>query len=324
MNFYKNDFFKYVLVSLILIIFLTYFLLNINNFKPLLNVNPLYLIAIAACDILIIFTNGIFTKVIMQPFNKYISYLESFRVSLISTVGNFFAPVGAGFGFRAVYLKKKHGFSYSDFLSTLYGNYIIIFLLNSLFGLISLYLLRAKADRNYYTLVLIFGCVFIVSLLLAVLKIPLKAINYFENKNRHKRVINIFINISKGWNNIVSNKKLMIRLIAISLSNFLLLIIISKLIIVSLHLTISSAALLLFSVLGSLSLFINITPANLGVKELIYIFSMSVIGFSVNQILMIAIIDRGVLFIILFASWLLLGRLKKLSYKSYNLIKDLK
>jgi len=258
-----------------------------------------------------IFTNGVFTKVIMQPFNKHISYIESFRVSLVSSVGNFFAPIGAGFGFRAVYLKKKHNFSYSDYMSTLYGNYVIIFLLNSFLALVCLYLLRQKADHNFTVLTLIFGGMFIASMILMLLKVPKRMLDYFDNNKRYKKIIDILLNISKGWNRIASNKTLLLKLLGITVVNFLLSITAAKLIISSLGLTIGTSALILFTVLGSLSLFVNITPANLGVKELIYIFSLGVIGFSVDQILMIALIDRGVLFIILLVSWISLGGLKK-------------
>jgi uncharacterized protein (TIRG00374 family) len=299
-------------------VFIVYFFLNIESFKPLLEINPLYLIAIAVCDLLVIFANGSFTKIILKPFGKHISYLEAFYVSLISSVGNFFAPVGAGFGFRAVYLKKKHNFAYSDFLSTLYGNYLIIFLINSILGLVCLFLLKDKVGGNYYILTIVFAAIFVISLMLTIFKIPKKLISYFESKKRLAKLFKVIVAMSKGWNSIVSNKKLMLKLIGIALFNFLLSIIIAKLIITSLGMSVGIIALVFFSVLGSLSLFINITPANLGVKELIYIFSLSVVGFSIDQVLMIALVDRGILFFIMLISWLVMGRLKNLT--SYKLL----
>jgi uncharacterized protein (TIRG00374 family) len=289
-------------------LFAVYFFLNLDNFKPLLDVNVALLGVIALCNIAAISANGLFIKFILQPFGKHISVAESVYVSLISSVGNFFAPVGGGLGFRAVYLKKKHGLPYSEYLSTLSGNYIIVFLVNSFFGLLSLFLLRERTNAQYAVLVAIFGGLFLVTLVLSLIKLPaLKGTRRLKNKYL-RTFYNLLIQITGGWNRIVSNKRLMVQLIGITAFNFLLMLTIARLIMASLHFEIGTAELLLFCVLGSLSVFVNITPANLGVKEAIYIFSASVIGFSINQIILIALIDRGVLFITLVFLWFFTSR----------------
>src|SRR3989344_8809109 len=100
--------------GLVLVLFLIYFLLNTEQFKPILHVN-IYLLAIAAAAYIAgVFANGIFIKFILEPFNKFIAAGEAFYVSVISSIGNFFAPGGTGFVVRAVYLKKKHGLAYSE------------------------------------------------------------------------------------------------------------------------------------------------------------------------------------------------------------------
>jgi uncharacterized membrane protein YbhN (UPF0104 family) len=124
------------------------------------------------------------------------------------------------------------------------------------------------------------------------------------------KLAKIFFQMLDGWNGIVANRLLMIQLILLVMVNFLFSLLVAKTEIVALHLTISFPALLLFSVLGSLSLFVSVTPANLGVKEAIYLFSSTVIGFSVPQILSIALIDRGVLFVVLVVLWAATSRLK--------------
>ncbi len=303
--------FRTATTALVLVIFILYFVLNIDKFKPLLNLNYYLLIAIAAADLLMIAANGVFIKVVMEPFEKYIPLAESIYVSTISSVGNFFAPAGSGFGFRAVYLKKKHGLSYSNFIATLYGNYLIIFLVNSFFALLALYLLRNSGGRGYFVLVVLFSAMFVFSLLLSLVRLPLVQ-KETSGRNRHlNSITKALTNMVSGWNRIITDKKLLRRLILITAFNFLMSLAVAKLEINALHFTVSFPALILFSVLGSLSLFVNITPANLGVKEAIYLFSSSVIGLSAPQILSVALIDRGVLFTILFMLWLLLARGKK-------------
>ncbi len=301
---------KQIIAWLLLPLFAGYFLLNLDKFRLLLHVQWGLLVLIALADFAAIAANGLFTKFILQPFGKFIGTKESTYVALISSVGNFFAPAGAGFAFRAAYLKKKHNFQYSDYIATLYGNYIIVFLVNSLFALLALYLLRSKSSSVFVTLVLVFGGIFCVSLLLSLVRIPSKLL---ERDMRNKYVgkfAKILLQMLEGWNGIVANRKLMAKLTLLIAFNFVLSLLVAKLEVVALHLTISFPALLLFTVLGSLSLFVSVTPANLGVKEAIYLFSSSVIGFSAPQILSIALVDRGVLFIVLVALWAVTSRMK--------------
>jgi uncharacterized membrane protein YbhN (UPF0104 family) len=306
----SSKFLRTILTLVVLVVFAVYFLLNINQFKILLHVNFYLLIVIAIGNFLNIASSGLFIKIILKPFGKFISLVESTYVALISTVGNFFAPAGSGFGFRAIYLKKRHGLSYSDYMTTLYGNYIIVFLVNAFFGLLSLYLLRAKHNDAFFVLVMVFGGMFAASLLLSLVRIPSRVLEY-DLKNAYlNKLTKILLQMLEGWNGIVANRKLMAKLTSLIVINFAMAMFVAKTEIVALHLTISFSALMLFSVLGSLSLFVSITPANLGVKEAIYIFSAHVIGFSTSQILSIALIDRGVLFITLVVLWLYSSKTK--------------
>lgn len=299
-----------LITLIVLAVFFGYFLLNIDKFRPLIHVNAYLLIAVALADLASIAANGLFMRIILRPFGKFIALIESVYVALISSVGNFFAPAGSGFGFRAVYLKKRHGLAYADYTVTLYGNYIIVFLVNAFAALAALYLLRHRHTSEYFVLLVVFASVFGGSLLLSLLKVPPALVEKVLRGQRLNIFAKTLFNILDGWNRIISNKRLMTRLIALTTFNFLLSLLVARLEITALHLSISFPALLLFSVLGSLSLFISITPANLGVKEAIYLFSSSVIGFSTSQILSIALVDRGVLFLVLGLLWLLLSKLR--------------
>ncbi|MGZ6005077.1 MAG: lysylphosphatidylglycerol synthase transmembrane domain-containing protein [Candidatus Saccharimonadales bacterium] len=307
----KSKKLRLILTAAVFAVFAVYFYLNASQFKPLLHIDGWLLLVIALADFAIISANGLFIKFVLEPFNKFIGVAESIYVSLISAVGNFFAPTGTGFGFRAVYLKKKHGLPYSEFISTLSGNYIIVFLVNSFFALLSLYMLREHYSKQYLTLVVVFATIFIVSLILSVIKLPDISPERITKNKKLQKFVGMIFTITNGWNKVIANKKLMAKLIGVVIFNFLMTMLISKMEIAALHFTISFPALLLFSVLGSLSLFVNITPANLGVKEAIYIFSGAVIGFSVSQILLISLIDRGVYFVVLLVLWALSPRLQR-------------
>ena len=299
---------RWLLTGLVLVAFLAYFFANASKFRPLLHIDAWLLLVIAGADIVLVAANGLFTKFILRPFGKFISLLESFYVSLISSVGNFFAPVGAGFGFRAIYLKKRHGLPYGQYISTLSGNYIVVFLVNSFFGLVALYLLRARANHPYDVLLVAFAITFIFSVVLSIVKIPhLKST--FGGKYL-SRFINNLHTVTDGWNHIIAHRRLILQLVSLTTFNFFVSVLVTFSIIKSLHLGVGLPALFLFAALNSMSTFINITPANLGIKEAIYLFSGSVLGFSTSQILSIALIDRGVQFFVLLGLWLVSSKIQ--------------
>jgi uncharacterized protein (TIRG00374 family) len=301
---------KNLLSSIILIVFAVYLIFNLDSFRPLLGLNYIYLLFIAFLTVAGIVINGIFTKVIMDFFQKPIDVKESIFVSLIATAGNFFAPAGSGFGFRAVYLKKKHKLPYSDYLSMLSGNYVMVFIVVSLLGMVSLAFIDTQDTiaAVEVTLWLVFMSLFLLSLALLVVKVPKKALKKVDRKGIVGRVLNILVNISDGWNRITSNYALVWKLLGLILANTLISVVSVALIMRSLNFDFTIPALLLFSALGSLSTFINITPANLGVKEAVYLASASVLSFNTDQILSIALVERGVLFFVIALLWFTVGR----------------
>ncbi len=288
---------------LVVVIFLIYFLLNTENFKPLLDANY-YLLTIAALAYVGgVITNGFFIKFILEPFKKLIATAEAFYVSVISSIGNFFAPAGTGFGIRAVYLKKKHGLAYSEFISTLSGNYVLVFLVSSFAGLVSLLALKQHFGAQWLVLFVLFLGMFAGTLLISLFRFQLPEATTPKYSQANFLSRNIY-RVVNGWGKIASNKELMLKLLGLTLVNLTLTVIIYWAIIHSIGLSIGPAALLLFSVLGSLSIFVNITPANLGIKEAIYIFSASILGFSVGEMVLIVLLDRGVQFAVLLALWM--------------------
>lgn len=301
---------KNILSAIILLVFAIYLAMNLESFKPLLNLNYIYLLFIAALTVLGIVVNGLFTKVVMGFFHKPIDARESVFVSLIATAGNFFAPAGSGFGFRAVYLKKKHKLPYSDYISMLSGNYVMVFIVVSLLGMVSLMMIKTNDEIAAVeaTLWAVFGGLFIFSLLLLFVKIPKKLLKEKKGDGYVSKVFRIIITISQGWNKIISDRVLVWKLLGLILLNTAISVASMMLIMMSLGFHFTFPAVLLFSALGSLSTFINITPANLGVKEAVYLASASVLSFSTEQILSIALVERGVLFFVITILWILVGR----------------
>src|SRR3990167_3019770 len=216
---------RLAIVIFVVLVFIVYLFLNSENFRPLLDANY-YLLAVAALAYMGgVFANGIFIKFILEPFNKFIAAGEAFYVSVISSIGNFFAPGGTGFVVRAVYLKKKHGLAYSEFISTLSGNYVLVFLVSSFVGLTSLLALKQYYSFQWLVLFVFFCLLFLVSLLISLFKPKLPELDDRQD-SRSRRLSRNVCRVVNGWSKIVSDKKLMLRLLSLTFVNLALAVII--------------------------------------------------------------------------------------------------
>jgi uncharacterized membrane protein YbhN (UPF0104 family) len=230
---------------------------------------------------------------------------ESTRVSLVSSIGNFFASSGVGLGFRAIYLKRRHGLQYQDYITTLYGNYLLIFIVNALVGVVSLYFAPHHNGTQFLGAFLFFGGLTVVSLLFCFVRIPAPPAQRAGQLGKVQRLLHM---MTDGWQGIARNINLVSSLTGLIVLQLAITVFLTWLETSALGLHLPLYSLLLLSVLSALSVFVSITPANIGVKEIVYILTSSVIGLSTSQIVSIAIIDRGVLFITLGALWLAVGK----------------
>lgn len=295
---------RQLLGLLVVAAFAVYFALNRTIFAAFESVSPLYLVGIFAGYVGIMFTNGLFIKYIIQPFQKYISAIESMRVALISSLGNFFAASGAGLGFRAVYLKKKHKLAYGDYLSTLYGNYLLLFMICAIAGLLALGTADKPRGVQFGGVLVFFVGLLAASLLMTFVCLPRR----WLRAKRLQRIAKLLDAMTAGWQRIIRQPALLAVLSGLIILQLALTMGIAWLETAALGIYLSLPGLVLFAVLGSLSIFINITPANLGVKEAIFLATGSIIGLTPQQILAIALLDRAMLFLTLGVLWLATGR----------------
>jgi uncharacterized protein (TIRG00374 family) len=301
----KNYLSFFILVATV-ILFVRYIVANHHEFSRLSDLNYGFLILIIFGNIMSLFINGIFIKIALEPFDKKIPVLESFYVSLISSVGNFFAPGGTGIGIRGVYLKRKHNVSYSDFLNTVAGNYVIVFFVISVGGLTSLGVLGSHGNRGFTILLLAFAALFIIDFFLMTKQFSKHGKRLIASPKLKLPGKAILLNIFEGWELLTHNKKVLARLIALALFGYAVSLANNFFILKSLHISTSFAGLTLLVALSSLSVFINITPGNIGIKEALLVSSAQIIGLSTSETLSYAIVDRTVLFFILFFGWAIL------------------
>lgn len=293
-----------VLLGLVVVgLFVGYFLMNRSDFSALSNVAISYLLLVGIGYVAIVITNGLMMNLLVRPFNIRLGVYESIRVSLLGSLGNFFASSGAGAGVRALYLKKNHNLAYKDYLSTLYGNYLLIFIVNAVAGLLSLLLTGDKGGVLYWLAAVFFCTLLAASSVLCFVPLKLKA-----GPGLIGRLCKVLNSMTQGWQVVARNRSVLKGLVALSVGQLAITIGIIYLQVLALGLSVSFAGLIFLAVLAALSVFISITPANIGIKEAVYLLSASIVGLSSGDILSIAIVDRGVLFATLGLLWICMRR----------------
>jgi glycosyltransferase 2 family protein len=282
----------------VVIFFIYYFSNNREDFLLVLSTPLEYILLIGLFYSLVFFLNGVFIKIILGSFGKVISAFESFYVSVISSLGNYFLPMRGGAVIRSVYLKKKFSFSYSHFVSTLYGYYIIVFLVNSFFALIALLFITLKYGTVSLPLYIFFGGLFLFMLILSFVHFPTEKV-----KEGRVGLINKFLKILKeilnGWNIIVDNKGLLFSLVFITLLAFVLHIFLFYIEFMALGIETNFINVVLYNCLSGVSLLVSLTPGSLGIREGIFVITSDILGITSEQVMQLALLDRGVMVVVL-------------------------
>lgn len=279
---------------LFLILALAFFFIykNLSDFKSLTIVSPhliFYIIIFFIINYIII---GIILKELIYPMDVKLSLKEAFQISVVTGFYNLITPFRGGMAARALYLKKKHNFSYSSFFATLSASYVLTFLIAGFLGLLSTYLIYSKEGILSIPLLILFLGAF-TSMLLIITVSP----KFKPSKNNY---INKFINVINGWHLIKSKIKLILTISILTAMQILISSYMLQLQFQVFGIEISFMKCLFLSSIGALSILIAITPANLGIAEAITVFSALTIGISAAQSLSAAILGRLIQTIILF------------------------
>ncbi len=307
---------KFITTLLILGYFIYYFYQNRTDFLTVLKTPITDIIFVILLYGLAMYLNGLFIKGILVSFNKKISTLETFYISVFSSLANFFLPMRGGAVLRSLYLKRNFGLSHSYFLSTLYGFYVIMFLVNGVVGLLAMLLIGVMYNQISIPLFLFFLILTLAMLLFILLKIQLRDREISKNTLINKGY-QIVRNIFEGWKLVNSNINLLRALILITVSIFLVSTLIYYVEFRSLGIQVDIIKIILYSCLSGVSLLISLTPGSLGIREGLFAITSKTLGIGSDQIMQLALLDRGLTLTTLILLFLALFPLLSLYKKSY-------
>ncbi len=267
-------------------------LTNYEKYYLLLHTNFLILILICIGVILSYLTVAVISKIMLTPLGIKLPFVDSLLITGVTAFYNLITPFKGGMAVRALYLKKKYDFAYTDFIATLAASYIIIFLVAGLTGLASSWWIYNQTGQFSYLVMLIFA-----GATASMFAIVVIAPKFVEPKNRW---IGKFVRVINGWHLIRKNKRLVYSIGIISVIQLLIASMMLVLQFRTLGYNLSISQGLFISSVGSLSVLIAVTPAGLGINEAVTVFSAAAIGITSEQSLAAALLGRIVSVVVLF------------------------
>ncbi len=304
MRIFEKRYYIFLALCLLLIVLGYYVNSHWNEFERIKSVSWEYTVVLCLLTFIYLLIQGYILKIVVAPFNIRLTFIEWFGVKVVQLMGNYVFPFG-GLGFRAVYLKEKHGLAYSDSLSTFSVVIVIELLVFTFCGLLSIAYLYAEHGIYEPTLAGALLLVFI-SICTVVFWKPIS----LNMKNGLSGRIN---SIMESWYKMRNNRNLLKQIIILTLIEFLSFALIFHYAFKALNLNIPFIGTFIVTCLSDYSFFIRIAPASFGTYEASIIYSTKVFGFTIADGLLVAGIVRIISMFWLFSlgpifSYLLMGR----------------
>jgi len=277
---------KMYLLSFVAVVsfFAYYIYAHITDFKQISFANPELVILLILIALITAVFNGLIIKYLAEPFLIKLHFKEWFGLATITTFYNTIMPFRSGLFAKAAYLKKKHSFSFTNFMAMMAGVYVINFFVVGIFGLFSLAVIYFTHQIFNLLATLLFAGILLVTSAILIFSPKLAEVkNEFLNK---------VIRVINGWHLIKDNRRILIVSSAVAV---LQIVISSYAAIISfriIHLDLDLPGAILITSTAALSVLIGITPANLGISEGFAIITGWVLGISTAQSLTAALIRR--------------------------------
>ena len=275
----------------------SYIRFHLSDFTKLSGISPLYLAPIGCLCLAVLIVEGLVVRALTVGFDIDLGFIESLSIAIITSLGNIFTPRG-GTGFKALYLRSRHDFEYSYFVSALTANYLIAFNIISLTALVCLAIFFIESGVFSLTAALVFpGMVVFTSWTMLA---PAPGLNWIPVRKVREQAAKVLA----GWQLIRKSRKTP-RLYCLTLSILLLSAAANWLEFAAFHIKdthgngIGFLQAAIFSAIGCLSGIISVTPAALGIKEGLLMFCSHFLGITQSQALAVSLLDRSVNLVVL-------------------------
>ncbi|MGB2879240.1 MAG: lysylphosphatidylglycerol synthase transmembrane domain-containing protein [Candidatus Omnitrophota bacterium] len=285
-NIYKRHkrAFSVLLLIVILALFFIYMKGRKQDFVMLSRLSPDSIFMLCLAALVFKLALGYNFRILISFFDIKLAFKEWFGLTGMAAMANYLLPAKAGLAAQAVYLKKEYGFRYVNYLSSMTGFYAVGFLVNATAGAaMSSYLCLKGLDAGRSLFLLFLAVMAVAGAFLVIiyhfpklsgrlgfLKGFLEGLKNFHGKPRktfHLIISQVIVIIAVGIRLLIAFRALGIEVDLVSST--------------------------VIALVMSFSVFISITPGNLGIKESLIMLSSSALGISPAQALMVALLDRA-------------------------------
>ncbi|HRF28125.1 MAG TPA: lysylphosphatidylglycerol synthase transmembrane domain-containing protein [Candidatus Saccharibacteria bacterium] len=276
-----------ITIGLLFLALIVYYVIkNIQDFQTLRITNPWLLVIIFVFVLVRNFSTGLVMDTVLRPVGVRLRLVESFGLANLTRLVNQLVPGNVGIVMRSVYLKRRHGLTYSTFASAFTASQVVLYLISSLLGILALYVMQQSGQVVHP--MFLYALVIFVLGLGGVLLLP-RSLQRFVT---HKRLTKVL----SSWFSIRDNKATLARL-----SVWSLLFILSSTLIMyanfgALGWPITIWAALFFSSINIVNTLFAITPAGFGISEGIIVLLASSVGIPVHVGLAAALMQRVITF----------------------------
>ncbi len=286
----KNNILK-ILIFIVLSAALYIFLYkHMADFKAINKIDSLRFIILSLITLMIFFLNGLAFKKILEIEKIKLRFKEYFGLILVSRIFNYLL-FKAGPIMRAKYIKNHYKLSFRSFFSVL----SILSLLQAFtVSLISLLLMVFSKNIafNLYIILLYLAIISAAAALLALINFQsriFKKIKFIPKKFLLDKLP------------ILNNCRIILFIILLNV--FALILSGARIYFLYSYLfsSINFSKAILIAGVGILSLIVSLTPASLGLRELLMAFTASLYGLSPENAAVVAIIDRAITMIWIFS-----------------------
>jgi len=234
------------------------------------NLSAGWLALLLGLAMLKLMTMGLFTKVIMGSLEISLDFLEWFGLSAMTSMGNYLSPFRGGAAIRGVYLKTKHGLPYTLFLSTLAILYMLSFSTNAVIGLLAMVVLWLGLGVTNPALTLFLAACLVLpaAFFVIVRRLPQLPGKWAESINR----------VVEGWQIIAARPSTLAQLIALSVLNASVTLLMIHFSFAAFGTDLPLIKSLIASTLFLISAMIPITPAGLGIAEMMLVLTSQTLG----------------------------------------------
>ena len=276
-------------LSVFLVIGISIFLLrNPSQLEVLSQISFFTISGLIFIKFLTLLINSFFNKELLQGFKLQISNFEAIYLGSLTFLGNLFLPLRSGGNFRMLYLNKKYKFKTPELASMYIYFFVITIFLNSLIGLICLLYLDISRNIIFIISALVFLFMFFISTFLLIKQFRV------DSSKDIRPLVSWIMNLKINWNIITNNKKLQFKLIFLTFINYLFFAIEAFIVINFLFSETNLFTIFYYNSVSVLSSLASVTPASLGVKDLIVVFSSDILNLTINNVITLMIVERAV------------------------------